>query len=221
MEPGNKKHVVAEATEGGTATAERENVKVGDDILSFKQWSQTHIAEFQGACRRAFARYGPPEEEIKGETTLGDWIIPLVSGLAGALLGGVVAHASSIRRDRKQWTREDAAAMRRISLEIRHRTSAAAGLAPENPASWETMDLVNDSAVELLSFLEKEALAKDSAASNAKKELETLLDETEKRQQANLGSLKALGSKLSKDVRQNAANWATKINPKRLQFPWS
>jgi hypothetical protein len=222
LDPANSAHVAAAAASLGSVVQHGENVKVNGRTLSVKKWSRQAQGAFDVACRRAFKLYGPLENEpeddddsdgdgLDGE----DWWIPVVTALGGAVVGAGAAHSSAVLRDRKLQIREDAAAIRRLSVEVQNAAQVANALNLQGKEGVEALARVNRAVTELASLLDDEELAKDEAATEARTAIDGILDEIGKGEPES-EEIATLGSRISELGRENALTWAQKLHPKPL-----
>src|SRR6478752_2158227 len=164
----NSRHVAAAADAYGSADQRGENVEVGKRTLTVEEWSQQAEGDFEAACERAFSLYGPQSDGDGGSSDTEEWLIPILSALGGTAVGAGAAHYSTVLRDRKLWIREDAAMIRRLSIEVRSVCEEAERFNPGSAEGTVVYARLGRAASDLSAILDDPTLTADPDAATAR-----------------------------------------------------
>lgn len=142
-----------------------------------------------------------------------EWLIALGSALAGAVVGAGASYLGSLVRDRRMWARQDAAAMRRLSGEVRYSTEIAATRNLDDPPGQEIRAQTRAAAAQLRSFLDDGALEDDDAAGVTRAALDEVRQQIDS-DSPDLDKLRRFGETVSTETEKNVLRRAESINPK-------
>jgi len=213
LDSANAGHVAAAADQLFDAVEQSgPNVRVEGKPQTLEQWRRSDAADFDAACEKAFEVYDPSQDPGSDGVDLEEWLVALISAGLGAGAGAGIAHLSSVSRDRRLWTREDAAAIRRLGGELRDRAEALTGLGLKTEEGVAARARIRSVVEELESILREGKLAEKESAAAALGSLQAMRSELDNGGDLSLETLENEARRVGELALANAGEWAAEIN---------